>query len=279
MSNQERRVRVPFQPLSHSLEHLAQENELMIDYDNGNAYIRKGMNNIQVPSSETVDDIYNEKILELIGDTSYDTLKKIEDLIIPLQRWKDEMTNDDFDNLVNNLKDILDKFKDMSENEDTLVNMLLKKVDIEPGKGLSTNDFTEEHKIKLDNIEEKANKYKHPLEKQCNYEAPVKSVNKKIGKIVLTKNDIKGLENVDPNANNYKHPQAQQCSYRFPVSSVNSRDGSVTISKDEIKLDKVKNYQVASVEESSSLTINNKYLTVKNMYLAIENLILLMISD
>lgn len=279
MSNQERRVRVPFQPLSHSLEHLAQENELIINYDNGDAYIRKGANNIRIPNIETVDDIYNEKILELIGDTPYDTLKKIEDLIIPLQQWKDDMTNDDLDNLVNNLKDILDKFKDMSENEDTLINMLLKKVDIEPGKGLSTNDFTKEHKTKLDNIEKEANKYKHPLEKQCNYEAPVKSVNKKIGKIILTKNDIKGLENVDPNANNYKHPSTQQCSYKFPVSTVNNKDGVVSISKDEIKLDKVQNYAVASIEESSNPTINNKYLIVKNMHSAIENLILKMISD
>ena len=105
------------------------------------------------------------------------------------------------------------------------------------------------------------------LKKQCSYEAPVTSVNGEIGPVVLTKNHIRGLETVDPNANNYSHPSSQQCSHRFPVTTVNTRDGIVTVSKEEIKLDVVKNYAVASVDESSNKLINNKYLIVKTLIL------------
>ena len=75
------------------------------------------------------------------------------------------MSEDDLDNLVNNLKEVINKFSDMSENEGTIASMLVKKIDAEPGKGLSTNDFTSGHEIKLNNIEDNANKYEHPTQK------------------------------------------------------------------------------------------------------------------
>lgn len=265
-------VRKPFLILPYTKKNIAVPKELMMDFDTGKMYVRSkdGLKDIEIGSDIIINIITDEleNIKDMVSEDG-DTLRKLRELIRELEIWKDTMESSNNNNIIDILSEILDKFANMSEDTPTLKEQLLNKVDKVVGKGLSTNDLTDVILQKLTGIEDYANKYIHPISKQCNYKAPVDAVNNRTGDVVITKDEL-GLGNVDPNANKYIHPYTKQCNV-VGISSINNKTGSVLLNKSNIKLENVQNYKIANKEEALSGE-SNKYLTPLRAKQIIDNI-------
>lgn len=253
-------IRHPFLALPYAYRNMAVPRELMVDYEKGLLYVRnsRGTRDIQLGKTSVLDSI--EYHIDLLRDgvsEDGDNMYKIRNLIKEIEDWKKSMTSEDNNNVVDKLSEIIEKFKGIDAESPTLMQMLNNKVDKIPGKGLSTNDLTDNLLEKLNSIDYGANNYKHPTSKQCKYEAPIQSVNNKTGKVILTPSDI-GLGNISPNANYYVHPQEKQCNAQV-VTSVNNKIGIVKLTNSDIGLSNIKNYKAATSENINNY--DNMYLT------------------
>lgn len=116
--------------------------------------------------------------------------------------------------------------------------------------------------------------------------APVKSVNDKIGDVVLSKSDV-GLGNVQnygmatqaeaeagTATNKYMNPARTKDAILAlsPVKSVNGKTGNVALSKSDVGLGNVQNYGVATQAEAEAGTASNKYMTPERTSQAINAL-------
>lgn len=267
------RIRIPILPITYNREYDGKPGELILDIENSDIYIKDmaGLSNIKIPNSNMIDDAVILERAKLLGNVgvSENTLKKVNDQLIPLLEWKDSITNNG-SVYIDSVTDILNAFKNIKVSDGTLSEQISKKVDLINGKILSDNDFTDMLLNTLNSIEDGSNNYKHPEEKTCSYSPPVKSINGKTGNVKLTKADILGLEDVDPDANNYIHPTTQICNYTFPVKTLGGKSGKVIITKNDIGLDLVQNLKIATVENILDLNlIEEYYMTPKTLYTAI----------
>lgn len=260
----QRKVRVAFQPLTYEKSHLAVPKELIIDYVNGNGYIKheNGTDLIELNNASMVTTLVREKIDELLDgvSTDGDTLNKLRELLRPIEQWMNEENSVSNDSVVDTIREIIDKFKDMSEGEQSLLFQINNKVDKVQDKTLSTNDFTNTLKNKLVNIEPQANKFIHSSSKVCNY-TPIAKINNKEGVVVLNKTDISGLEYVDVNANKYIHPTSKQCTYVFPVTKINNRSGVVVVDKSDVGLGGLENFPISTQLQAEQRVHSDSYLT------------------
>ena len=192
------------------------------------------------------------------------------------------LTSADFqlDNVINEKQATKTEFEEekalvhqkINANSDTIAGLetsLNNKVDKVEGKGLSTNDFTDEYVEKINNLKD----------------SPVLSVNSKVGHVNLNKQDI-GLSNVinveqatktefnslstqvDTNTANIKlkvdkeegkglssndftneYKNKLENIQNGSVSSVNGHTGEVVLTKEDIKLNYVENIKQASETE------------------------------
>lgn len=86
--------------------------------------------------------------------------------------------------------------KAVADTKVALESEIAKKVDIVNGKGLSTNDYTNAEKTKLEGIETGANKYTHPSHTACTsglYKITVDEFGHVSSVLAVSKNDIVGL--------------------------------------------------------------------------------------
>ena len=158
--------------------------------------------------------------------------------------------------------------------EDELANLSATKVDKVPGKGLSTNDFTNALKNKLDGIEAGA---------QVN---TVTSVAGKTGAVTLTKSDV-GLGSVqnygvatqaqaEAGTSNsvYMTPLRvkEAINSLAPVKSVAGKTGAVTLTKSDVGLGNVQNYGIATQAQAQAGTANDVYMTPLRVKEAINSL-------
>lgn len=265
MAVNKRKIRIPFQPLNYSAKHLAQPQELMINYSNGAVYVMglDGNTEIEFLTGQSVSDYAQNEINKILDGVSeqYNTLEKIDIILKELEDWKTELSLDNDSAFVDSLVEILKKFQGMSEGDQNIIQSINSKVDKVPGKVLSDKDFNNELKSKLEGIADNANKYIHPKEKVCNFQPELLSVNGKTGNVVLSHKDIEGLEDIDPDANNYVHPTTQVCSYVPKVNRVNNKIGDVILTKEDIGLNNIQNYPMAFGSQYDNFVTfeNNKY--------------------
>lgn len=252
-------IRRPFLVLPYTEYNKAISKELMMNFETGQMYVRDKENtdNIPIKSSEVIE-ILEFEIDKLLGGVGKDgdTFRKLELLINDLLDWKNTITNINWTDIFNFLND---NMNDLIDDRENIIELLYNKVDKYPNKILSTYDFTNELRNKLLGLEIRANNYKHPSEKVCNYEPPVTSINDYTDDhIIITKEDI-GLKNVEPNANYYIHPNTKQCNAES-ILSINNKMGEVILDKSDIGLDKLANYDIANNVDVLN-KVSNKYIT------------------
>lgn len=250
--------RIPFTVEDISNASTAMNGSLLFDHANGELYLKDINGQIKKVSEETTNTLLGNLYDEIKGGVSPDgdTLYKISEKIKSLNTWilsNSNIVGVDIDNITK----LIRALKGIEDVETSLENL----VDITPSKILSTNDFTNELKEKLDSIPVDANYYIHPLDKQCDYESPLKSVNGQLGNVVITKEEL-GLDSVEENANYYEHSEFKECGNG--VDRVYSKTGDVITKKRYVDLPFVENYEVATQEDIEKY-VNDKYLTNKNL--------------
>ena len=107
----------------------------------------------------------------------------------------ESFTSDDADTTIDTIKEVLKAFENAPEGTD-IVNALAGKVDKVTGKGLSTNDFTDTLKEKLDGIQAGANLYTHPTyttKSSDLYKITVDNTGHVSAATAVAKSDITGL--------------------------------------------------------------------------------------
>ena len=278
MAVNKRKIRIPFQPLNYSAKHLAQPQELMINFSNGDVFVMglNGDTEIEFLKGEHVSEYAQTEILKILDGVSetYNTLEKIDIILKDLEEWKEELMTDNDNGFVDSLLEIFKKFQGMSEQDQNIIDSINSKVDKVPGKVLSSNNFTNELKSKLENIDNNANNYTHPKEKVCNLnQDQLLSLNGKTGNVELTYKDIEGLKNIEPDATNYIHPTTQICNYIPRVNRVNNKTGNVVMTKEDIGLNNIVNYPLTDLFDISdyNYTTNSKYATHSIIYSMVYN--------
>lgn len=258
-------VRTPFIPLPYSHRNLSLPKEIMIDYENGTAYVNSsdGKKYIMIGRNSTLHLVQQEidKLKDGVSSDG-DSLQKLRSIIKNIENWKISLTSDDTNNIVDTITEIIQKFEGIGTETATIKQILDTKVDVVLNKGLTTNDFTQSDKNKLIDIETGANNYIHPTTKVCSYIAPVVSINGKTGNVTINKTDL-GLQNVHAEANNYIHPTTKECTAEI-VTSVNSKTGAVNLTKTDLGLSNILNYGFANQSEATAFS-SIKYIAPSNM--------------
>ena len=161
--------------------------------------INLNASNINLLNDDLISEIENRQESEAI---IVQTISQLTTFVESLQNWKDSMTEDDVDNIINTISEVLEAFKNVPEGVDLielfnsklnvssvvnnltsvltnvplsayqgnvlngLINTLAlsvdNKVDKDGAKVLSTNDFTSAYRTKLDGVETGANNYTLP---------------------------------------------------------------------------------------------------------------------
>ena len=98
MAVNKRKIRIPFQPLNYSAKHLAQPQELMINYSNGAVYVMglDGNTEIEFLTGQSVSDYAQNEINKILDEVSeqYNTLEKIDIILKELEDWKTALSLD-----------------------------------------------------------------------------------------------------------------------------------------------------------------------------------------
>jgi len=158
--------------------------------------------------------------------------------------------DEDGDSVVNTIAEILAIFENYPEGAD-LVTALAGKVDKVSGKGLSTNDFTNNDKNKLDGIE--AGAEVNPYSKTQLDNMFDDKVDKVTGKGLST-NDFTTTEK-------NKLSGIQAGAQVNAVTTVAGRTGAVVLEKADVGLGSVQNYAIASKTQAEAGTSNVLYMT------------------
>ena len=160
------------------------------------------------------------------------------------------LEEDTENNVVDSINEVLAIFNNYPEGAD-LVTALAGKVDKVSGKGLSTNDFTNNDKNKLDGIEAGAevNPYsKTQLDNMFDDKVD------KVSGMGLSSNDFTTTEK-------NKLSGIQAGAQVNAVTTVAGRTGAVVLAKADVGLGSVQNYAIASKTEAESGTSNALYMT------------------
>lgn len=260
-----------FLPLPYSQRNRAIDDELLIDNDKGTLYMKSDEEFVNI-TIKNIEDVLQTIRNTIVGnvDVSDINLRTLYSEIHKILEWIntiDNPTDSTLDFILQKIQELRSLFEDMEAIFDS-------KVDKVEGLGLSKNNFSQVLKTKLDGIEERANLYSHPIQKQCNFTPSVVSVNGRTGRVTLTVFDI-NLGTIDPYANNYIHPIEKQCDVRV-VESVNGKSGDVVITKADVDLSEVKNHSLGGFvvptgvlsEGYSTPKINNDIISryIKNKF-------------
>lgn len=257
-------IRHPFLPLPYTDKDKIIPGELMIDYDKGNMYTKSDDSILPLGLNEI-----NSKVnymVDSLTDNGKFTLNMIRTGIKNIEDWIESLEKLNTSDNVDNLNKLFGMFNGINVSGNTIKTLLDSKLKNSEGI-LSSNDFTDTLKFKLENIEPEANKYVHPKEMQCTINNGANSLNFKIGNVILNKADI-GLGNVDILANKYIHPEEVSCNVNA-VHSANGKVGNVYLDKNDIELDNIMNYDIASDIDINNM-VDNKYLTPYSFHKILE---------
>lgn len=268
------KVRVPFIPLNIDNKDIAEHGELLVDLNSQELFIKSKDTEelVNIPTNDLIKDKTNELLSDILDnvDTEGNTLEKLYSLSKALEEDMTFHTNINDSPLANNIYKIITMFSNYNNDEDTILNLLSNKIDVEEGKGLTRNNISDEDIDKINSIEEDANYYVHSIIPECGIVDDVHSVNGYTGIVKIFKKDIPGLENVHPKANYYVHPEYKICDHIFKVNTVNDYTGDVVLNKSDIGLDKLYNYSIGSITDIDNSALD-KYLTPEVVHRYIKN--------
>lgn len=256
-------------------------------YIDQTTYVFPSNTDYRLKVNKSANDFYNVAIsVDGVEFVAEEVFRKLEDeysgLIDHIQRrdnphvvTKEQVGLESVDNVKQASKVDFDNHNDdttrhVTSEERTAWN---NKVDKESGKGLSTNDFTNSYKTKLEGVEEGAEVNK------------VTSVNGKSGDAELTKNDI-DLNNVD-NVKQASYEEFQIVKAKVDdleegedagavLTQLNTHKDNKTnpheTTKTQVGLGNVPNYSVSSQQEAEEGTSTNKLMTPLRTKQAIDSL-------
>ena len=137
-----------------------------------------------------------------------------------------KLTSQDLSDEIENVQEVLNFLKGMKDDEklqsklSEILIAVASKVDKVDGKGLSTNDYTDTERTKLQGVEAGANKYVHPDKH------PASIITEDATHRFMTDTERTKLQGVEAGANKYVHPD------KHPASIIEQSDDRMFVSKE-----------------------------------------------